>query len=142
MEREIKRGNIYKHFKGHIYKVVAIAYDSENYNEENPELSKMVVYQNVEDKKQCWVRPYQMFNSLVDKEKYPDIIQEYRFEDITKEYRNNSKEKNTDKLSELSWESFEEKSRMIENEAMTCFDFIDEFDEEISRVPYAGLVSD
>ena len=83
MRREIKVGNTYKHFKGHIYKVVAIAYDSENYNEENPELSKMVVYQNIEDETLCWVRPYQMFNSLVDKEKYPDIEQEYRFEDIT-----------------------------------------------------------
>lgn len=82
MEREIKVGSIYKHFKGHIYKVIAIAYDSENYNEEDPELSKMVVYQNMEDEKSCWVRPYQMFNSLVDKEKYPDINQEYRFEEV------------------------------------------------------------
>lgn len=81
MGREIKVGNTYKHFKGHVYKVISIAYDSENYNEENPELSKMVVYQNVEDSK-CWVRPYDMFNSLMDKEKYPDIKQEYRFEEI------------------------------------------------------------
>ena len=36
MEREIKVGSIYKHFKGHIYKVIAIAYDSENYNDMNP----------------------------------------------------------------------------------------------------------
>ena len=80
MERKIKIGSIYKHFKGHAYKVIEIAYDSENYNEENPEESKMVVYQNVEDGK-CWVRPYSMFNSLVDKEKYPNIKQEYRFEE-------------------------------------------------------------
>lgn len=82
MEREIKVGNIYKHFKGHIYKVIAIAYDSEKYSEEDPEASKMVVYQNVEDEKSCWVRPYQMFNSLVDQEKYPDSKQEYRFEEM------------------------------------------------------------
>ena len=81
MERKIKIGNIYKHFKGHIYKVIQIAYDSENYNENNKELSKMVVYQNVENG-DCWVRPYKMFNSLVDKEKYPDIKQKYRFEEV------------------------------------------------------------
>lgn len=82
MERKIEVGNIYKHFKGHIYKVIAIAYDSENYDEDNPELSQMVVYQNVENEKQVWVRPYQMFNSLVDKDKYPNIEQEYRFQEI------------------------------------------------------------
>lgn len=82
MDREIKVGNIYKHFKGHIYKVIALGYDSENYNDENPEASRMVIYQNVDDESQVWVRPYQMFNSLVDKEKYPDVKQEYRFEEI------------------------------------------------------------
>ena len=81
MEREIEVGKIYKHFKGHIYEVIAVAYDSENYNEDNPELSRMVVYQNV-DTKECWVRPYQMFNSLVDKEKYPNVEQVYRFEEV------------------------------------------------------------
>ena len=82
MEREIIVGKTYKHFKGHFYRVIAVAYDSENYNEENPELSKVVVYQNVEDEKMIWSRPYQMFNSLVDTEKYPDIKQEYRFQEI------------------------------------------------------------
>ena len=39
----------------------------------------MVVYEDM-DRKICWVRPYEMFNSLVDKEKYPNVEQEYRFE--------------------------------------------------------------
>ena len=82
MEREIKVGNKYQHFKGHMYKVIAIAYDSENYNEENPELSRIVVYQNLEDEKMIWARSYSMFNSLVDREKYPNIEQEYRFQEI------------------------------------------------------------
>lgn len=81
MQREVEIGKIYKHFKGHVYKIVAIAYDSENYNEENPELSRVVVYQNVETG-ECWIRPYEIFNSLVDKEKYPDIKQRYRFEEL------------------------------------------------------------
>ena len=48
MEREIKVDNIYRHFKGHIYKVIAIAYDSENYYEKDSSKSRMVVYKNVD----------------------------------------------------------------------------------------------
>lgn len=81
MKREIGIGKIYRHFKGHTYKVIAIAYNSENYNEENPDLSRVIVYQNV-DNGDCWVRPYDMFNSLVDKEKYPGVEQKYRFQEI------------------------------------------------------------
>ena len=83
--REIKIGNVYKHFKGHIYKVVNIGYDSENYDEQNPDNSRLVVYENI-DTKEVWIRPYNMFNSKVDKDKYPDVKQEYRFEEITDEY--------------------------------------------------------
>lgn len=72
MERTIEIGKTYKHFKGHIYKVINIALDSED-------LSKKVVYENINDGK-VWVRDYDMFNSLVDKEKYPDVDQKYRFE--------------------------------------------------------------
>lgn len=79
--RKIKVGNIYKHFKGHVYRVIAIGYDSENYNENDPLKSRLVVYQNVEND-EVWVRPYDLFNSLVDKEKYPDVKQKYRFEKI------------------------------------------------------------
>ena len=82
--REIKLNGIYKHFKGHIYKVIAIGYDSENYDEDNPMNSRLVVYENV-DNKEVWIRPYELFNSLVDKEKYPNIEQEYRFEEVKEE---------------------------------------------------------
>ena len=81
MERIVKVGNIYRHFKGHIYKVIAIGYDSEKYSDENKELAKVVVYENI-DTKEIWIRPYDMFNSFVDKEKYPDVKQTYRFEEI------------------------------------------------------------
>ena len=79
--REIKVNSVYKHFKGHVYKVIAIGYDSENYNENDPLKSRLVVYQNIEND-EVWVRPYDLFNSLVDHEKYPDIKQKYRFEKI------------------------------------------------------------
>lgn len=72
MEREIKVGEIYKHFKGTFHKVIAIALHSET-------LEKMVVYTH-EDSEEVWVRPYSLFNSFVDKKKYPECEQEYRFE--------------------------------------------------------------
>ena len=79
--REIKINSLYRHFKGHLYKVINIGYDSEKYNEENKEDSKVVIYENI-NTKEVWVRPYNMFNSKVDKEKYPDVNQEYRFEEV------------------------------------------------------------
>lgn len=73
MERIIIVGKTYKHFKGQLYKVICIATDSETKEE-------IVVYEALYGKHIIWTRPYDMFNSLVDKEKYPDCCQKYRFE--------------------------------------------------------------
>lgn len=70
MNREIKVGQTYRHFKGMIVEVVGIAKHSET-------LEKYVVYKESDN---LWIRPYDMFNSLVDKQKYPNIKQTYRFE--------------------------------------------------------------
>ena len=78
--REIKIGKIYKHFKGNLYKVLDIVYDSESNNDD--ELKKVVVYESQYGDHLRWARPYDMFNSLVDKEKYPDVKQKYRFEEV------------------------------------------------------------
>lgn len=71
--REIKIKGIYKHFKGDYYLVEDIAYNSET-NE------KMVLYRQLYGEGLLYVRPYDMFMSKVDKEKYPDALQEYRLE--------------------------------------------------------------
>ena len=78
--REIKVGKKYRHFKDKLYEVLCIAYDSETNNLENPR--KLVVYKALYGDNQIWVRDYEMFASLVDKEKYPDVTQEYRFEEV------------------------------------------------------------
>lgn len=70
--RKIIEGQIYRHFKGHMYKVLCIGKDSET-------LKEVVIYRNI-DTNEVWVRPLDMFSSLVDKNKYPDIKQKYRFE--------------------------------------------------------------
>lgn len=77
MERVVKPNSIYKHFKGNIVKVILIAKDTET-------LEDLVVYKHI-DKDEYWVRPLSMFLSKVDKDKYPNIDQEYRFEVIEDE---------------------------------------------------------
>lgn len=76
--REVEIGGIYRHFKGAEYKVLLVANDSESNNDDAPK--KVVVYQAQYGDNQVWVRDYDMFISAVDKEKYPDIQQDYRFE--------------------------------------------------------------
>lgn len=71
---EVIVGKTYRHFKGTLHKVIAIAKHSET-------LEDMVVYTHDD---QIWVRPYNMFIEKVDKEKYPDMKQEYRFELVDK----------------------------------------------------------
>lgn len=78
MERKIEIGKTYKHFKGNLYKVLDIVYDSESNNDK--EYKKIVIYQALYGEHLKWARPYDMFNSLVDKEKYPNVNQKYRFE--------------------------------------------------------------
>ncbi len=75
---EVVIGGIYRHFKGKLYKVLNTGYDSETNNLEFPK--KLVIYEALYDDHKIWVRPYDMFVSKVDKNKYPDVTQEYRFE--------------------------------------------------------------
>lgn len=64
----------YRHFKGNIYKLICIANDSET-------LEKMVVYQAMYGEKGFWVRPYDMFFGMVERD--GKVFR--RFEPIDKE---------------------------------------------------------
>lgn len=77
MDRVVMVGKTYRHFKGKEYKVLCIAKDSESDPED---LREVVVYEALYGPHIVWVREYNMFNSKVDKTKYPDCEQEYRFE--------------------------------------------------------------
>ena len=80
--RKIEVGRIYRHFKGSTYYIRHIAEHTETGE-------AMVVYSKIDLesksglgalKSKVYVRPYSMFISKVDKEKYPNVTQEYRFE--------------------------------------------------------------
>ena len=71
--RELKIKRVYKHFKGDYYLVTDIANDSET-------KEKFVVYRRLYGDGSLWIRPFEMFLSEVDHEKYPNVKQKYRFE--------------------------------------------------------------
>lgn len=70
---EVKIHGIYKHFKGDLYIVEDVAVHSET-------REKYVVYRALYGENNLYIRPYEMFMSKVDKQKYPNVKQEYRFE--------------------------------------------------------------
>lgn len=71
-DREVVVNGVYKHFKGHEVKVLAVA--------ENTESGDFyVVYTHLATGK-VWARPIEMFLSEVDTTKYPNASQKYRFE--------------------------------------------------------------
>ncbi len=70
---DIKKNGVYKHFKGDYYLVEDVATHSET-------KEKYVVYRALYGTNELYIRPMEMFLSKVDKEKYPDVKQEYRFE--------------------------------------------------------------
>lgn len=71
-DRNVIAGQVYRHFKGHIVKVLHISQDTEA-------PGQFCVVYKCEDGG-IWSRPYGMFVSEVDHDKYPDVKQKYRFE--------------------------------------------------------------
>lgn len=70
---EVIKNRIYRHFKGDYYLVVDVALHSETDE-------KLVIYRTLYGDGKLYARPYDMFMSKVDREKYPDVEQEYRFQ--------------------------------------------------------------
>lgn len=88
-----EQGACYRHFKGKIYRVLAIARHTET-------LEELVVYEGLYGDHPVYARPLPMFAGRVDKEKYPDAGQEYRFERILEE---NVLQEKDEKKTEGQW---------------------------------------
>ena len=73
MEYEMKAGDIYRHFKGNRYEIVAVAEDCEDG-------SPQVVYKALYPPYKIYVRPYFDFVEELDRNKYPRAEQKHRFE--------------------------------------------------------------
>lgn len=85
-DRDIVVGDYVRHFKGNIYKVIAMATETETG-------IPYVIYDSMTAKpRKSWAKPYEMFMSEVDHVKYPDVKQRYRFEKVwlSKKITNNS----------------------------------------------------
>ena len=79
--KDIRVGDIVRHFKRewvnqnstkYLYKVLAFAAHTETGE-------RLVIYQALYEPFKICARPYEMFMSKVDREKYPDVRQEFRF---------------------------------------------------------------
>lgn len=86
-DRDIRVGDIVQHFKreqaasetsDYLYKVLAFARHTETEEQ-------LVIYQALYAPFQVYARPYAMFMSQVDREKYPQVKQKYRFEKVCQE---------------------------------------------------------
>ena len=110
MNRELKINRVYKHFKGKEYIVLGesipqsrisgdLILENVKHTETAQQLNifkdndifmhwkqtsseRLVIYMALYGDYQIYARPYDMFMSEVDRDKYPDVEQKYRMEEV------------------------------------------------------------
>lgn len=120
-----KNNEIYKHFKGNLYKIITLASHSETGEQ-------MVVYQGLYGEFPVYCRPLAMFVSEVDHEKYPEVAQKFRFERVdalvnTDISVNNEKAVEISRVSLASEDALEEKMNDVSEDISEVDPLILEF---------------
>ena len=87
--RTLNPGDIVQHFKRELLSEEERATNKYLYQiigtgEHTETGEKLMIYQALYGNFRIYARPYDMFMGKADREKYPDVEQEYRFEIVTK----------------------------------------------------------
>lgn len=115
-------GEKYLHFKNKLYQVIAVAKHSET-------MEPYVVYQALYGDFGVYIRPYDMFVSEVDHEKYPEVTQKYRFELVEREKKEDVQDQSGDTGTQESKSASSDTEEQVEPKLMEFLD-ADSFEEK------------
>lgn len=111
MDREIQVGEIYRHFKGNRYEIIALGMNADT--REN-----VVIYKALYGEGRVFVRSYAGFVSEVNRKKYPDADQKYRFERVDDEAPDEDLEAEEEAVTPAMGETLSAAADLIANAAV------------------------
>lgn len=130
---KVMPGQIYRHFKGRLYQVIAVAKHTETGE-------SLVIYQALYGTFKTYARPYEMFASEVDRSKYSaeEYPQQYRFEPVTQEQLENGAVTAADNQLSYSGDATGRKKLQTGQEFLIAFLETDSYREKLDILQAIG----